>query len=151
MNTPDISVVVPTLRRRDALEGCLAALVAQDFEGKRFEIVVADAGEEAAVRQIVGRWAMLTRGAPLIRYVPAGAARGPAGARNLGRQGAKGDVIDSQFNLAQGGDHRGSAGEVLLKMWRDELIHPVYQTPAVKIAALQLDDQSGVRLGSVVL
>jgi len=93
VNTPDISVVVPTLRRRDALEGCLAALVAQDFEGKRFEIVVADAGEEAAVRQIVGRWAMLTRGVPLIRYVPAGAARGPAGARNLGWQAAKGDVI----------------------------------------------------------
>ncbi len=93
METPDISVVVPTLRRRDALEGCLAALVAQDFDAKRFEIIVADAADEPAVRQVAGRWAMLTRGAPLIRYVPAAAARGPAGARNVGWRVAKGEVI----------------------------------------------------------
>ena len=93
METPDISVVIPTLRRLDALERCLAALVAQDFDGKRFEIIVADAAGESAVRQVAGRWAMLTRGTPLIRYIPAAAAHGPAGARNLGWRAAKGEVI----------------------------------------------------------
>ena len=92
VETPDISVVVPTLRRLDALERCLAALVAQDFEGKRFEIIVADAGHETAVRQIVGRWAMLAHGAPLIRYIPA-ELQGPAAARNLGWRAAHGEVI----------------------------------------------------------
>ena len=93
METPDISVVIPTHNRLDELERCLAALVAQDFEAKRFEIVVADAADERAVRQIVGRWAMLTHGAPLIRYIPAAAACGPSGARNLGWKAAKGEVI----------------------------------------------------------
>ncbi len=93
MESPHISVVVPTLDRLDALERCLAALVAQDFDPKGFEIIVSDAADESAVRQIVGRWAMLTHGAPLIRYVPAAAAHGPAGARNFGWRPAKGEVI----------------------------------------------------------
>src|SRR5260221_6028640 len=93
VDTPDISVVIPTLDRLDALERCIAALVAQDFEGKRFEIIVADAADESAVRHIVGRWAMLTHGAPVIRYIPAAAACGPAGARNLGWLAANAEVI----------------------------------------------------------
>ncbi len=93
MDIPDISVVIPTLDRLDSLERCIAALMAQDFEGKRFEIIVADAGEGSAVRQRVGRWAMLTRGAPLIRYATATGACGPAGARNLGWRAAKAGVI----------------------------------------------------------
>jgi GT2 family glycosyltransferase len=93
MEPPDISVVIPTLNRPDTLERCIAALVAQDFAGKRFEIIVADAADETAVRQIVGRWAMLTHGAPLIRYIPAASAHGPSGARNLGWKAAAGEVI----------------------------------------------------------
>jgi GT2 family glycosyltransferase len=93
VETPDISVVIPTLSRPESLERCLAALVAQDFPGARFEVVVADAGFDNEVRQIVGRWAMLTRGAPVLRYVPADKALGPAGARNAGWRSAKGEVI----------------------------------------------------------
>lgn len=93
VDIPDISVVIPTLDRLDSLERCIAALMAQDFDGKRFEIIVADAGEGSAARQLVGRWAMLTRGAPLIRYATATGACGPAGARNLGWRAAKGGVI----------------------------------------------------------
>ena len=93
VEAPDISVVVPTLDRPDSLERCIAALVAQDFERHRFEVVVADAKGDARVRQIVGRWAMLTHGAPLLRYVDATEAHGPAGARNAGWRAAKGEVI----------------------------------------------------------
>ena len=93
MDKPDISVVIPTHERLAALEGCIAALVAQDFDAMRFEIVVADAASESAVRRSIGRWAMLTHGAPLIRYVHAAPARGPAAARNLGWRAAQGDVI----------------------------------------------------------
>lgn len=93
VEAPDISVVIPTLDRLDSLERCLAALVAQDFKGERFEVVVADAGFDSKVRQVVGRWAMLTRGAPLLRYVPADEQLGPAGARNAGWKAARGEII----------------------------------------------------------
>lgn len=93
ISVPDISVVITTLDRLDDLERCIAALVAQDFPAQRFEIVVADAADQSAVRQVAGRWAMLTHGAPLIRYVPAAAAHGPASARNFGWRAAKGEVI----------------------------------------------------------
>ena len=68
-------------------------MVSQDFDGQRFEIVVADARGEATVRRAVARWAMLTGGAPIIRYVHAADAQGPAGARNFGWRAAKGEVI----------------------------------------------------------
>lgn len=90
---PQVSVVIPTHRRPDSVERCLAALVAQDFDRYGFEIVIVDAADEARVRQIVGRWGMLTRGAPALRYVPAGDALGEAGARNLGWRSASGEVI----------------------------------------------------------
>jgi GT2 family glycosyltransferase len=90
---PQVSVVVPTHRRPDSLERCVAALVAQDFDRHGFEIVIVDAADQARVRQIVGRWGMLTRGAPALRYVPAGEAIGQAGARNLGWRTASGEVI----------------------------------------------------------
>jgi GT2 family glycosyltransferase len=93
VEAPDISVVIPTLARPEALERCIAALVAQDFPRHRFEIVIADAAGEARVRQIAGRWAMLTQGAPLIRYVPADMSPGPAAARNVGWRAAQGEVI----------------------------------------------------------
>ncbi|MGZ5035209.1 MAG: glycosyltransferase family 2 protein [Usitatibacter sp.] len=93
MEAPDISVVIPTLHRLDALERCIAALVAQDFPRDRFEIIVADAGFDSNVRQVAGRWAMLTHGAPLLRYVPTRESLGPAGARNAGWRAARGEIV----------------------------------------------------------
>jgi len=87
------SVVVPTYRRPELLERCLAALVAQDLDPHLYEIVVADDGAEARVRHLVARWGAKTGGAPLVRYVAVTGTRGPAGARNRGWEIASGEVI----------------------------------------------------------
>jgi GT2 family glycosyltransferase len=88
-----VSVVIPTYRRPDLLERCLAALVAQRFPKESFEIVVADDGPDESVRRVVRNWALLTRGAPEIRYVPVTETQGPAGARNRGWEAADSPII----------------------------------------------------------
>src|SRR5579884_2504543 len=88
---PRASVVVPTYRRPDLLDRCLAALVAQDLGPQAYEIVVADdAASEETGRQ-VERWA--TNDRPALRYVPVRHAHGPAAARNAGWRAARGEVI----------------------------------------------------------
>jgi glycosyltransferase involved in cell wall biosynthesis len=88
-----VSVVVPTYRRAEMLERCLKALVAQTFPADAFEIVVADDGPDEATRRLVREWALRTRGAPEIRYVPVNATQGPAGARNRGWEIADSPII----------------------------------------------------------
>jgi GT2 family glycosyltransferase len=88
-----VSVVVPTYKRPDLLERCLAALVAQRFPKESFEIVVADDGPDEDARRVVRNWALLTRGAPEIRYVPVTESQGPAGARNRGWEAADSPII----------------------------------------------------------
>jgi glycosyltransferase involved in cell wall biosynthesis len=88
-----VSVVVPTYRRPDFLERCLGALVAQDLDPARYEIVVADDGPEPETQRQVMRWAASACGRPAIRYVPVTATQGPAGARNAGWREARAPVI----------------------------------------------------------
>jgi glycosyltransferase involved in cell wall biosynthesis len=52
-----ISVVVPTCRRPDLLERCLAALLAQEFDPAAYEIIVADDAACDETRALVERWA----------------------------------------------------------------------------------------------
>ncbi|HSN20872.1 MAG TPA: glycosyltransferase [Usitatibacter sp.] len=88
-----VSVVVPTYRRPDLLERCLAALVAQDFEPHSYEIIVADDAADPSVRRLVASWEARTRGAPMVRYVAVAGTRGPAGARNRGWEIATAGII----------------------------------------------------------
>lgn len=90
---PQISVVIPTRGNAEALERCLAALVAQDFDRREFEVIVVDATFDSRIRQVVGRWGMLTHGAPAMRYIPADAASGSAAARNAGWRAASGEIV----------------------------------------------------------
>jgi glycosyltransferase involved in cell wall biosynthesis len=85
------SVVVPTYRRADLLDRCLAAVTAQDLDPSEYEVLVADdAGSETTRRQ-VEVWAARSR--PAVRYLPVVKAHGPAAARNVGWQSARGEVI----------------------------------------------------------
>jgi glycosyltransferase involved in cell wall biosynthesis len=86
-------VVVPTYRRPELLERCLAALVAQDFDPAAYEIVVADDAGCADTERQVARWS--SRSCVAVRYLPVPAARapGPAAARNRGWRAARGDLI----------------------------------------------------------
>jgi GT2 family glycosyltransferase len=89
----DVSVVVPTYQRPDLLSRCLAALTAQDFDHRRYEIIVADDGPSEETRRAVERWAGVTHGGPRIRYVPVTGNHGPAAARNCGWWRAAGPII----------------------------------------------------------
>jgi glycosyltransferase involved in cell wall biosynthesis len=83
---PQVSVVVPTRDRPDALGNCLAALAAQTLL-PRLEVIVVDDGSQAAgaVARMVERFSH----ARLIRRH----GEGPAAARNTGARGASGSIL----------------------------------------------------------
>jgi GT2 family glycosyltransferase len=85
------SIIVPTYRRPDLLNRCLAALVAQDFNPAAYEIIVADNAGSAETESLVAKWNANT--APAVHFVPAAHSRGPAAARNAGWKAAKGEII----------------------------------------------------------
>jgi glycosyltransferase involved in cell wall biosynthesis len=85
------SIIVPTYRRPQLLNRCLAALVAQDFDPAAYEIIVADNAGSPETESLVAKWSA-NAGAPL-RYVPADRSPGPAAARNVGWRAAEGEVI----------------------------------------------------------
>jgi GT2 family glycosyltransferase len=87
----DVSVVVPTHRRNDLLNRCLAALVAQDISPDRFEIIVADDGGSPDTRSFVETWQ--SRARVPIHYIAVTPRGGPARARNEGWRRAGGTII----------------------------------------------------------
>jgi GT2 family glycosyltransferase len=89
--TLSASIVVPTFQRPELLNRCLAALFAQDFEPDAYEIIIADNAGNAQTQNQVAKWRRLS--GPVIHYVPAAHAPGPAAARNAGWRAAQGQVI----------------------------------------------------------
>jgi GT2 family glycosyltransferase/uncharacterized membrane protein YqaE (UPF0057 family) len=89
-----ISVVVPTCGRAELLNRCLAALVSQEFDPDRYEIIIVDDSPSAATKKIVEMWAcrMSDRGLAVV-YIPNHGPHGPAAARNRGWQAARSDII----------------------------------------------------------
>jgi len=88
----DVSVVVPTYRRPQLLARCLAALLEQDFDRDRFEILVCDDGPDLATRNLILALRLREPG-PQLRYVPVTETQGPAGARNRGWRLARGQIV----------------------------------------------------------
>jgi GT2 family glycosyltransferase len=88
-----MSVVVPTYRRPELLERCLRALLAQALPKEDYEIIVADDGDEARIRDLVGAWARRAEGGPAVRYIAVTATQGPAGARNRGWEIARAGIV----------------------------------------------------------
>ena len=86
-----VSVVVPTYRRSQLLDRCLAALAAQDLDVSSFEVIVADDAASEATRCQVEGWA--GRCPVPLRYISVTTTRGPAGARNAGWRSARGEII----------------------------------------------------------
>ncbi len=86
-----VSVVIPTCRRPDLLQRCLQALLQQDFDPARYEIVVADDAASPETRRLVE--AIVPPGGPYIRYVAVTGRHGPAAARNQGWQDARGRIV----------------------------------------------------------
>ena len=92
--TPCVSVVVPTFKRPDLLDRCLTALVAQDLDRSRYEVIVVDdAASEATRRQVAACAERVQTPGPAVRYLPATTTRGPAAARNMGWRAARGEIV----------------------------------------------------------
>ncbi len=85
-----ISVVIPTYRRPDLLKRCLRALAEQSFPKSDFEVIVVSDGPDAKVSEVVMQFAgtgLQLQGLHLHEQA------GPAAARNMGWQLAKGALI----------------------------------------------------------
>lgn len=83
---PEISIVVPTRDRPVSLSRCLAALARQDVAAPT-EVIVVDDGSQQP-----GRISELVASLPSARLIR-GPGNGPAAARNLGAQAARGNAI----------------------------------------------------------
>ena len=87
-NAPvDISVIIPTLNRRESLEMVLPSLVGQTFPAEKFEILLCDAGSTDGTDILVEQLR-----APNIRLIQ-GENKGRAGARNRGIKEATGKLV----------------------------------------------------------
>jgi glycosyltransferase involved in cell wall biosynthesis len=92
--TVEVSVVVPTFKRPQLLDRCLAALVAQTFNPSAYEVVIADDAASDSTRRLVEDWrSRCQQTGPAIHYLPVRDAHGPAAARNAGWRFARGKVI----------------------------------------------------------
>lgn len=89
---PAMSIVIATWRRPQMLQRCLDGLLAQTFDARRLELVVADDGPDDATRAVVDGFAAAAPGWR-VRYVPVRETQGPAAARNRGWRAATGDII----------------------------------------------------------
>lgn len=87
-NSLDVSVVIPTYNRSQALRRCLKAFEEQDFERNHFEIIVVDDGSPTPCAQAVEDF-QRTLPLTLLRQDNAG----PATARNTGVTQARGKLL----------------------------------------------------------
>ena len=88
VTAPFVSVVVPTFNRPEALAACVQAIVRQDYPRDRFEVIVVDDGSLMPVT-VSGREPQHDVPIRVLRQSNAG----PASARNLGAQHARGDLL----------------------------------------------------------
>lgn len=84
----DISVIIPTYNRPKQLERCLRSLVRQNYPREKYEIIVVDDGS----KDDNGETVSLFSGALQLKYLYQ-KNMGPASAKNLGIEYAKGDII----------------------------------------------------------
>jgi len=85
-----VSIIIPTCKRSALLIRCLAALLRQDFDPERLEIVVVVDGPDPATVNIVRHLVPLS---PRTLTLCLQENRGPAAARNAGWQIASGELI----------------------------------------------------------
>ncbi len=89
----ELSVVVPTYRRAILLWQCLEALVEQEFDKDRYEIIVVSDGPDVYLRAMINDFVRDYDDLPhiIIHYLPK--KKGPAAARNAGWRMAGGRLI----------------------------------------------------------
>lgn len=80
----DISIVIPCRNERGTIEACLDAIAAQDYPGSRFEVLAVDGHSTDGSCEV-----LRARGLRILRDP----GRGPAAARNVGVQHARGRIV----------------------------------------------------------
>ena len=92
---PQASIIIPVYRGRGIIAGCLEALLRQKTE-RSFEVIVVDDGSDDNTVEFVEDWigAHLEEQTDSIRYqLISQSNKGPAAARNLGAQKARGEYL----------------------------------------------------------
>lgn len=92
MNSIKVSIVIPTLNRKDLLKETLNSLFDQTYPKDKYEIIVSDDGSTDGTEGMVKE---LMRDSPCqLRYFKSKSRyKGPATARNIGIENARGEII----------------------------------------------------------
>jgi GT2 family glycosyltransferase len=90
---PEISVVIATWQRTHLLSRCLEALVDQDVDGNRFEIIIVTDGPDQPTMQFMKNWLNIYMGNVTVTCISLPVKKGPAAARNAGWRKAVGELI----------------------------------------------------------
>lgn len=88
MTTPFFSIIVPTYDRHEALTACVRAIRQLDYPQNRFEVIIVDDGSPVPVKA----YSYHFQDDLTIRVLRQSNA-GPASARNMGAQQARGDIL----------------------------------------------------------
>jgi len=88
--TPYISIVIPTYRRPALLARCLHALAHQNFPRDNYEIIVVTDGPDEMTSNAIKELSITS---PVINVYSTPVKKGPAAARNMGWQMARGTFI----------------------------------------------------------
>jgi glycosyltransferase involved in cell wall biosynthesis len=86
-----ISVVVPTYNRQNLLRNNIEALLKQDYDQSKYEVLICDDGSSDGTEEMMKEYLSQKKSAQ-IKYLRQ-KNQGPAAARNLGIKNASGDII----------------------------------------------------------
>ena len=85
-DVPIVSVIIPTLNRKELLDNCLKSLYRMNYPTSNFEVLVVDGGSTDGTIQ------MLNNDFPDVRFIIE-KSKGRSGARNIGWKKAKGQIV----------------------------------------------------------
>jgi len=90
---PEISVVIATWQRTDLLSRCLNALINQQIEESRYEIIIVTDGPDKPTVRYMKNWLNRYLGKVAVNCISLPVKKGPAAARNAGWRTAVGELI----------------------------------------------------------
>lgn len=86
----DVSIIIPTLNRREILKKCLGYLFTQTYPKDKYEIIIVDDGSTDGTNEMIKE---LSPPHPLKYLKQEAGKNGPACANNLGIKNAQGEVV----------------------------------------------------------
>jgi glycosyltransferase involved in cell wall biosynthesis len=90
---PDISVVIATWQRTELLGRCIKALVNQNMNDNRFEVIIVTDGPDEQTVRFMKQWLKKYSGRVAVTCFSLPVKKGPAAARNAGWRNAHGELI----------------------------------------------------------